>query len=362
MLPIMGAQKPARAQDLIELARHDSDEDRAQLYNRIADLFQIPSAKRSETERGLLIEIMRALSVQVDMRLRLALAERLADRGDADHGLILLLAHDQIEVAAPVIARSVVLTESDLISIIRECSPTHSVKIAGRPAISQRVCEALVETNLGDVFRALSRNDTAQIPPRALEQLVDTSSNDPELAEALASRTQLPQALAVRLFSWASVALKKHIAERYAIDPAVLEAEIAHAVSQELSRRAAPDHNRSRMLANLVEKMRDNGQLKPGFLIKAAREGQMDVFRVAFARLLDIDQATGDRILDGGDIIQIARATRAVGIDRSAFPTIASKLCGMSVLNGLSADIKAKVNQALSLNPPSLAREELLSA
>jgi uncharacterized protein (DUF2336 family) len=236
------------------------------------------------------------------------------------------------------------------------------VKVAGRPAIGARVCEALVETNLGDVLRALSRNETAEIPPRAIEQLVESSRSDPALADALASCAQLPQALAIRLFSWASVALKKHIAERFAIDPAVLEAELARSVRQELSRREPPDNNRGKMLTNLVEKMRANGQLKPGFLIKAVREGQMDVFHIAFARLLDIDQATGDRILDGGDLIQIARATRAVGIDRSAFPTIAGKLCGTNVLSGLTAEVKAKVDAALSLSPPSLAREELLSA
>lgn len=358
----MGVQKPVRAQDLIELARHHGDEDRAQLYNRIADLFQLPASGRSETERGLLLEIMRALSVRVDMHLRLALAERLADRGDADHNLILLLAHDEIEVAAPVIARSVVLTEQDLIGIIRECSPRHSVTVAGRPAISARVCEALVETNLGDVFRALSRNASAEIPPRALEHLVEVSRNDPDLADALAGRAQLPQSLAIRLFSWASVALKKHIAERYDIDPAVLEAELAKSVSRELSRPVPIDHNRARMLTSLVDKMRANGQLKPGFLLKAVREGQLDVFRVAFARMLDIDQATCDRILTGRDVVQIARATRAVGIDRSAFPAIVGKICGVRTLDELAPDIRAKVDSALSLSPPSLAREALLSA
>ncbi|MFO1186498.1 MAG: DUF2336 domain-containing protein [Alphaproteobacteria bacterium] len=357
----MGVQKPARAQDLIELARHDSDEDRARLYGRIADLFQLPSASRSETERGLLIEIMRALSVQVDMRLRLALAERLADRGDADHSLILLLAHDEIEVAAPVIARSIVLTESDLVSIIRECSPRHSVTVAGRPAISARVCEALVETNRSDVFRVLTRNETAEIPPKTLEQLVDVSRHDPDLVDALAGR-RLPQSLAIRLFSWASVALKKHIAERYDIDPAVLEAELARSVSQELSRAPAIDHNRAKMLASLVDKMRANGQLKPGFLLKAVRDGQMDIFRVAFARMLEVDQATGDRILGGNDVVQIARATRAVGIDRSAFPAIIAKLCGSGALDELADDMRAEVDAALSVSPPSLAREALLSA
>jgi uncharacterized protein (DUF2336 family) len=357
----MAAQKPARAQELVDLARHDGGQDRAQLYGRIAELFQVEAARRSESELALLVEIMRALSTQVDMRLRLALAERLADRGDADHSLLLLLAHDEIEVASPVIMRSVVLTEADLIGIIQECSPKHSVKVAARPAITSRVCEALVETNHQEVFRALSRNATAEIAPTTLGRLAEISQTDPTMIGALLARPNLPKGLAVRMFSWASSALKSHIAERFDIDPAVLEAELARSVSEELSKRQLPD-SRAKMLNSLVDKMRASGQLKPSFLLKAVREGQMDIFRVAFARLLEIDQATMDLILDGKDIVQIARATRAVGIDRSAFPAIIEKLCGVNALDELEQGAGADVEAALNLSPASLAREALLSA
>jgi uncharacterized protein (DUF2336 family) len=356
----MAAQKPARAQELIDLARHDGGQDRAQLYGRIAELFQVEAARRSESELALLVEIMRALSTQVDMRLRLALAERLADRGDADHNLLLLLAHDEIEVAGPVIMRSVVLTEADLVGIIQECSPKHSVQVARRPAITPRVCEALVETNHQDVFRTLSRNKTAELAPRTLERLVEISQSDPALTDALVARPNLPKGLAIRMFSWASSALKHHIAERFDIDPAVLEAELARSVSEELSKRQVPD-GRAKMLHSLVDKLRASGQLKPGFLLKAAREGQMDIFRIAFARLLEVDQATMDVILDGKNIVQLARATRAAGIDRSAFPAVVEKLCGANALAELAEGAKADVDAALNLSPPSLAREALLS-
>jgi uncharacterized protein (DUF2336 family) len=253
------------------------------------------------------------------------------------------------------------LTEADLVGIVQECSPRHSVKVASRPAITHRVCEALAETNHQDVFRTLSRNETAEIAPRTLERLVEISQTDPTLIDALVARPNLPKGLAIRMFSWASSAIKIHISERFDIDPAVLEAELARSVSEELSKRQVPD-SRAKMLQGLVEKLRSSGQLKPGFLLKAAREGQMDIFRVAFARLLEIDQATMDVILDGKDLVQIARATRAVGIDRSAFPAVVEKLCGVNAVDELAEDAKAEVDAALNLSPPALAREALLGA
>ncbi len=357
----MSAQKPLKAYELIELARHDAREDRAQLYERIADMFEAGGENRSPNESALLVEIMRALSAQVDMRLRLALADRLADRQDADHDLILMLAHDEISVAQPVILRSVVLTEADLIAIIRECSPSHSVTVATRPAISEAISTALVDTQRHDVARALTRNATAQILPQTLERLVEISREDPQLIDALTQRPHLPRSLAIRMFSWASAALKRHIAERFEIDPASLEADVARSVSQELDRRSIPD-SRNGMLISLVEKLRANGQLKPGFLLKAIRENQLDIFRIAFARLLDVDQGSMDHILDSGDIGKLALATRAVGIDKSVFPAIVQKLCPTGTFANLTQEAKRKVEAALAVSPPSLAREELLSA
>lgn len=350
-------RQPLRAQELLELARTENRSDRERLYEQIAALFEIGD-ERSRAENDLLIEIMRALSRQVDMRLRLALAERLADRPDADHDLILLLARDDIEIASPVILRSVVLTDTDLVDIIRECSPFHSVRIAGRPRISASVCLALVDTERHDVARALSQNGSAQISDEALERLAEFAKEDPALLRSLIERPRLPKALAVRMFSWASVALKQHIAERFEIEPPLLQDAVAHAASDELAKRTLPDSRKAKLSA-LVEKLRANGHLKPGFLLKALREDQMDLFRIAFARLLDIDETYIHRILDKADPVQVALAARAAGIDRSAFPTILSKL-GAS-LEGLAQEVSQEVEATLGISPPSLAREELLS-
>lgn len=350
----------AQAQSLVDLARHHAPEDRAQLFSRVADLFQASTQSPSGNEHALLLEIMRALSAQVDVELRLSLAERLADHPEADHDLIRMLAHDKIEVATPVILRSVVLTEYDLIEIVRECSVDHCATVARRPEIPEAVSEVLVQTDVPDVLRALAANSTARIAIAALQRLADASRDDKTLLTSLVTRHKLPQGVALRMYTWASAALRKHILDHYKIDPKLLDQELAHAVSRELTRDPA-DPNTKR-LQELVDKLYNSGQLKPGFLLKALREDQIDLFRLAFARLADVDPAIMSKILADGDFSMTALAVRAVGIDRSAFQTIVHKLHGKTALDSVESNIKLSVADALAIPSPDAARVRLEAA
>ncbi|MFZ1991396.1 MAG: DUF2336 domain-containing protein [Alphaproteobacteria bacterium] len=354
------SQNLAQARSLIDLARHDDPGDRAQLFSRVADLFQVASQSISPNERALLVEIMRALSVQVDLHLRLTLAERLCDYPNADHDLICMLAHDKIEVATPIILKSVVLTEQDLVEIVHVCSVDHWTLVARRPEIPESVSDALVETQVPGVLRTLAGNVTAKISPWGLERLADSARDDKALLSSLVTRHQLPQPIALRMYAWASTALRRHILENFKIDPKLLDQELANSVSVELSRDFSDPH--TKRLQELVTKLSASGQLKAGFLLKALREDQIDLFRLAFAKLADVEPARMSKILANKNLRVLALAVRAVGIDRSAFPTILQKLHCKNAFDGFSAAEKSAVNEALAISSQDVARVRLEAA
>jgi hypothetical protein len=76
--------------------------------------------------------------------------------------------------------------------------------------------------------------------------------------------------------------------------------------------------------AQLIEKLAASGQLKAGFLLRVLQQGQVDMFELAFARLLDLDRTRLGRVLYEGGPRLLAMACHAVGIDRAAFPTVYS--------------------------------------
>jgi uncharacterized protein (DUF2336 family) len=353
-------QNLAQARSLVDLARHHEPGERAELYSRVADLFQISAPNANDNERALLVEIMRALSQQVDIRLRLSLAERLADHPDADHDLIRMLAHDRIEVATPIILKSVVLTEHDLIEIVRECSIEHCATVARRPEIPESVSTALVGTEIPDVLRALAANATARIDQPVLGRLADAAREDKTLLTNLLARQKLPQAIALRMYSWASTALRKHIVDNYKIDPKLLDQEMARAVSSELQRDFNDPH--TVRLQELVAKLAGSGQLKAGFLLKALREDQIDLFRLAFARLAEVEPAQMSKILADKNLRILALAVRAVGIDRSAFPTILQKLHCQAAHDAMSVMERTAVSDALAITSQDVARVRMGAA
>ncbi len=261
----------AQARSLVDLARHEEPGERAQLFARVADLFQVSSHSVNKNERDLLVEIMRALSMQVDTGLRLALAERLSDHPDADHDLICMLAHDKVEVATPIILKSLVLTDQDLVDIVRQCSVDHWTLVARRPEISEPVSDALVDTQVPGVLRALASNATAKIGSWALDKLAEAAREDKALLTNLVTRHKLPQPIALRMYAWASTALRQHILENFKIDPKLLDEELAKAVSSELSRDFSDPH--TKRLQELVSKLEHKRPAQTRISPKGASRG-----------------------------------------------------------------------------------------
>src|SRR5664279_1652723 len=118
---------------LAQLAMNpQSGASREEIYLAVASLYRIQGTGLNERERALMHEILRRLTRDVEMAIRIALAERLADDTTAPHDLILLLADDRIEVARPLLLRSPLLTDEDVLRMVIECDVGHQEAVAAR--------------------------------------------------------------------------------------------------------------------------------------------------------------------------------------------------------------------------------------
>src|SRR6516164_9939294 len=108
---------------------------REEIYLAVASLYRIQGAGLNERERELMREILRRLTRDVEMAIRIALAQRLAEDTTAPHDLILLLVDDTIEVARPLILNSPLLSETDVLNLIAQGDVRHQEAVAARPHI-----------------------------------------------------------------------------------------------------------------------------------------------------------------------------------------------------------------------------------
>ena len=317
------------AQDMSDMGRlaqlamnPKSGASREEIYLAVASLYRIQGAGLNQRERDLMREILRRLTLDVEMAIRVALAQRLAEDTTAPHDLILLLVDDTVEVARPLILHSPLLTESDVLRLIAHAGVGHLEAVAGRPNIGTPVTDELARSNHESVLVALVRNATARISADTYKALVEKSRALPGLQEPLIRRPDLPPQLASSMCEWVSDALKSFIATHYQMPSKAVQQALGDAVRVVKSPPPEAKDQPADSAQKLIDKLSGSGQLKTGFLMRVLSQGQSDLFDLAFSRLLEMELTKFRDVFYNGGARAVALSCRAVGIDRAVFATV----------------------------------------
>ena len=324
------------SESLLHLAKSRQPADRERLLLAIADLCDTPhagEAMKSLAIQALLSSIFMSLVVEAERDIRHRLSEKLAAAEWAPNALINVLALDDIEIARPIIAQSPVLQDVDLVRLLVEATIEHQMEVARRPNITAAVVSAILEQSEPAVLTALAGNHTAELSAKDMEELVEASRQVAALRTPLSQHPRLTGQLAKRLYLWVGLALRKGLADRFRLDVTVLDEALAASISEAQSGLITPpsseavprmtrEGEREVMEQRLIDKLYSAGQLRPGYLIRALREGRLGLFTGALAMLGRFDTAHVRATLDSDRPELLALACAAVGIDRSVFPTI----------------------------------------
>src|SRR5690606_37889828 len=106
--------------------------------------------------------------------------------------IALTLAHDLDPVAVPILRFSPVLTDLDLVALVRTGSTEKQIAIARRDRVAEIVCDALVDTRKRQVVSAVLANHGATLSEATLAVLVDRYRDDPAVHLLMADRPVLP--------------------------------------------------------------------------------------------------------------------------------------------------------------------------
>jgi uncharacterized protein (DUF2336 family) len=303
---------------LFELARDKTVAGRRMLVATIGDLFFSQHDVLSDRERSLMTEILRQLIHDVEVSVRRALAERLAEQPLAPHDLVVALANDEIEVAHPLLVNSDVLQDLELIEIIRNRTLEHQLAISIRKSVSEEVADALIATDSIDVIKTLLENHNADISQRTMEYLVEQSQRVDTYQNPLLRRPDLDTTLAKRMYWWVSAALRTYILDRYEIDPGELDETMESTVK---SLTEAEGDQRPKAV-ELADQLAERQEITPALIVKTLREGEVALFAALFGKYTGIRLQLVQRMLfePGGEGLAIA--CKGSGIDKSTFASI----------------------------------------
>ncbi|HEY3814976.1 MAG TPA: DUF2336 domain-containing protein [Caulobacteraceae bacterium] len=317
----------SRLHDLISLAQEPSSAKRRELLRELTNMY-FGQPATSPAEMALFDAVLTQLSSEMEEAVRAALSARFADASVAPRRLIFTLANDTADVAGPILKRSPVLSESDLLHVVKTKGQDHLRAVSERADVPEAIADVIVDRGDDDTLNVLLRNDGAKLSRGASEAAVERAQANPALHEAVVGRANLPADLLNEMYFVVELQLRQRILEENArLDPALLEQALAAGRNRVASKDGAlpPDYNQAEAY---ISELRAAGELTPTVLARFLRSGGMTHVLVALAQLADIDFFTAKRIVESKQLDGLAIVCKAADLDKALFLTYAVVLLG----------------------------------
>ena len=199
--------------DELEMAlRHGSGAQRAEVLQRVTQLFLINANSYSEEHVALFDDVMGRLVERIEQQALIRLSSQLAPIRNAPAKVVHRLArNDDIEVSRPVIQQSPILTDDFLVELAQSKSQEHLAAIASRARVAEKVTDVLVERGNAAVTLTVAGNAGARFSKNAFLQVADRANENAALAEKIVNRTDVPPDVFEHLLSRATEVVRQRL-------------------------------------------------------------------------------------------------------------------------------------------------------
>lgn len=255
-----------------------------------------------------------ALTIVLDddaRAVRRTLACAFADHPYAPRHIVRALAADHAEVAAPLLARSPVLQEADLIDLAATSEALALIAIALRPVVSARTAHALIERAELDVALALAGNPGAEIADRDLLAIATRYGSDHRVRTVLMGRERLPATARHQLMIAVSENLGSFVSEGGFLSGAKQKRAFDEALQQgtvEIAVKSGDD------LPDLVRHLRETARLTPALLLRSVLGGDLGLLQEALAELSGLESGRVASLMRSRADATLAALLRRAGL------------------------------------------------
>ncbi len=265
-------------QDVDLLMQNPAPEVRSQTVQKVSVQYQNAI---SETEKKIAEDIFRLIANDVEESVRQSLAESLKNCSSLPRDIVQKIVDDVAEVACPMIKYSELLTEQDLIEIIKSCDEEKQTAVASRSNVPYRVSETLIEQGAQKPVVTLISNNQADISDYAYQRLMERFRDNEEVHRPLLMRSQVPVRILEKLINVVSDTLKQQLLMRRDLPAPLITAIVSQTREKAiLSLSEASSENEVR---TLVIHLNGVNRLTPNLILRAACVGDMKFFEYALA-------------------------------------------------------------------------------
>lgn len=313
------------SQKLNTLAKDKQPLARAELTSAVCELLEV---NLSPQETELIADVMISIMRQAEIDLRQALAEKLSIMDNVPLRLVLQMANDDISVAGSILSKSVMLSDLDLIYIIKSKGAEYWQSIAKREKMSDQIMNILVDTSEEGTVEALIKNTSIRLTDYAIDVTTNMACESERLAKPLLQREEITPDIAKRLYRNVGAALKEYINENYkdAANDSVVDS-----VDDVIDELCASADAQETMESGLkpgsaaikdADRYKEKGLLTTKLMLGTLRRGNYQGFVAQFSRFTSMGIQTVEEILTQSSGQGLAVACRAFDIDKSDFISI----------------------------------------
>jgi len=342
---------------LAKLAQSKNPKKRDQLFLALGSLCAINPAGDKDPANGVVDEIMILLNTKASEETRQQASNILCDKSAAPRDLIMSWANDIIPIANPVLLKSPVLSEMDLIEIAQNNSLFHRLTIANRPKIGLGVTDVLVGFSEPEVLIAMTTNVTADLSMETFASCVRISRRHPDLRSSLSKREDLPRSLIPSLFAYSDDSERAHISEVFGVDLDNFSSVVRQAVMDKPTTDSTTASDTEEIqVSRLISKLAKSKSLNSGLVIKAANTEKFLFFEHALSTLAGVPVEIFRSAMHHGPSVALALSCQAASMDRSVFPALHRSLKDNGyITESLTGEIATKSAKAFSNHSPAAA-------
>lgn len=279
--------------DVARLLSEPSPDLRTELAEKLAA--DLNGTALAPSEVALAQDIVRLLVRDVEVKVRAALSHGLRHTRNLPHDVAVRLAADVDAVALPLLAESLVLTDADLVELVRGGSSRKQETIAARPHLAETVSDALIDLAAEPAVAVLMSNDSARIAPAGFDRALNRFGDSEMVTEAMVMRRTLPITVSERLVTLVSRELQEHLVKAHALPPGLASDIVLrcreHAVIH-LSMGSTEEE-----LTKMVAQMQHSGRLTPTLMLRALCTGDIAFFEAAMAIKGDVPIANAQILI-----------------------------------------------------------------
>ncbi len=310
-------------EDVRNIVSHPDRDVRSVLTQKICR--HIKNVKLSDQEQAVVTELLRLIAKDAAAMVRRALAITLKNSPNLPHDIAQKLIQDVDSIAVPILSHSPVLTDEDLLEILKSKAAAKMMAITKRPYITGNLVKALVRFGDSHIVASVAANDGAEIDADMGAHMLDLYYNNDLIKESFIARRELPPTVVEKLISLisAEAALRLNAKHEIPLDIAI---ELAGQTRERAQIDFISQSWVSRDLKSLIQRLYRENRLTTTLIVRAACCGQMQFVEQALAIRAEINLRKSSLMLHDGGPFGLKALCERSGLGAADFTLLRASL------------------------------------